>query len=42
MSVRQVLEAAARAGISVTIDGPDLVVEATGDIPASSLAALMH
>jgi hypothetical protein len=27
MSVRQVLEAAARAGISVTIDGPDLVVE---------------
>jgi hypothetical protein len=40
MSVRQVLEAAARAGISVTIDGPDLVVEATGDIPEPLIVEL--
>ena len=40
MSVHQVLRAASDAGISLRVDGPDLVVEADNDIPEALLDEL--
>jgi hypothetical protein len=40
MSARQLIDTAAKAGLSVMVDGPDLVVEADGQIPEALLADL--
>jgi hypothetical protein len=40
VSARQLIEAATKAGLSLAVDGPDLVVEAEGHIQESLLAEL--
>jgi hypothetical protein len=40
MNARHLIEAAAKAGLSLTVEGPDLVVEADSPIPVSLLAEL--
>src|SRR5262245_5196670 len=40
MSGRQLIEVATRAGLALTVNGPDLLVEADSDIPEALLAEL--
>ncbi|HXW71997.1 MAG TPA: hypothetical protein VEK34_11230 [Methylocella sp.] len=40
MSARQLIERSSKAGLSITVDGPDLVVEADSHIPDDLLTEL--